>query len=74
MSPIFTGWLKNSNKLDVTFDNNDHCAKNAMPKAVKIVPTKTAISFCLRPQIAANKIVAVKIEEVLAYDLIGTKI
>ncbi len=41
-------------------DNSDHWAKNAIPRAVRMVPTKTAISFCLRPQIAERITIAVR--------------
>jgi hypothetical protein len=35
--------------LEVMFESNDHLAKNAIPKAVKMVLANKAISFCLKP-------------------------
>ena len=59
VSPNFNGWLKNKIILDVIFESKDHWAKNAIPKAVKIVLTKTAISFCFKPHIPASMITKV---------------
>jgi hypothetical protein len=47
--------------LDVMFESNDHCAKNAIPRAVKIVLAKNAISLCLKPHTPVSKIIAVTV-------------
>ena len=47
--------MKKRIRLDVIFDNSDHCAKKAIPSAVKMVLANAAISFCLNPQIPESK-------------------
>ena len=37
------------------FESSDHCAKKAIPSAVKMVLANAAISFCLNPQIPESK-------------------
>ena len=45
--------------LEVMFESNDHLAKNAIPKAVKMVLANKAISFCLKPHTPVSRMMAV---------------